>query len=468
MYIFEIWNTLIGKINKIGTISQYSEIKNMTISWVNGICVLFTLLILPTLVYLANTTPLLCLAGVPALIFNMLPLYLNHIKRPLLAKLFLIITPTIITITSVILFYPFSWMSLFMVTMQLASFIFLPLVIFTPEEAYYMKLTVGISAFGTLFYGIAAQLIPPLYYDKKTDMLVIFWIVFLSFLLTVIVGIAYYRRLVYEYTFRLLAQQELLQKYNQEMNNQKEKLNTQNAGLTEFNKKLVGSLDMNKDFLQMISHDLKSPVNAILGLTEIIAQEKDLQAIRKYNNYVSHSAQKAIHLIENLRQITMIESGGIDIQKQKIHLDKLIEEVIEQNSIDALKKGQKIEASIEKDFIIELDPIKTYQVVDNILNNAVKYSAKNTTIYIHLHAENNQGVIKIKDSGPGFTPEEKERLFQKFPKLNIRPTGNEISTGLGLFISKKLMELQCGDIEVESYGKNHGSTFIIRFPILTN
>ncbi len=149
-------------------------------------------------------------------------------------------------------------------------------------------------------------------------------------------------------------------------------------------------------------------------------------------------------------------------------LDRLVEEVIEQNQINAEKKGQTIETQIAKDVPANLDPLKTYQIVDNILNNAVKYSPKNSRIKVSLSIEKKQNIIRITDFGPGFTKEEYSKLFLKFSRLNVKPTGNEISTGLGLFISKRLIELQEGNIFAESEGKNKGSTFTIEFPSLQN
>ncbi|MBX7240858.1 MAG: HAMP domain-containing histidine kinase [Bacteroidia bacterium] len=465
MRILYIWNESVRILKENGTRPENTELENLTISWVNIISVLFAFMSIP---YLINTTVIFFWINIIACVFNLLPLYFNKIHKPLTAKLLLILPPIGVTIIAVLLFHPFSWVSLFMVAMQVASFLYLPFVVFTLKEEKYMYISVATAIAGCIVYVIIGYNTQPPFPDKNVDVITIFWAIFLSFIITVILGIAYYRKLLLRYTEKLLVNQTLLLSTKAELQKQKETLDSQNDSLQSLNGKLSGSLEHSKEFLQMVSHDLKSPVNAIIGLTDIIQAETDLLKIRQYNEYVLHSAQKALHLIENLRQITMLESNNFEINKKAFMLDKLIEEVIEQNKINAHKKGQKIESLISCQTPAILDPVKTYQIVDNVLNNAVKYSPKNSTIKISLSNENNQNTIRITDNGPGFTPDEYNKLFQKFSKLNAKPTGNEISTGLGLFISKRLIELQGGKIYAESEGKNKGSTFVIEFPAIQN
>jgi signal transduction histidine kinase len=104
------------------------------------------------------------------------------------------------------------------------------------------------------------------------------------------------------------------------------------------------------------------------------------------------------------------------------------------------------------------------RVFDNLLSNAIKFSPANSKVVFSANQVNNKVVFSIKDSGPGFTDEDKKQLFMRFKKLSARPTGNEASSGLGLFIVKQLVSAMGGDIQVISeYGK--GTEFIVELPI---
>lgn len=449
------WHKNINILKSIGTRPEYSDIDNITISWVNVMSVLFVIMAIP---YFFDAGFIFIIVNIIALIFNILPLFLNYIQKTLLAKVILIFPPIIITIISVLLFYPYSWMTFYMVVMQIAIFVFLPFLVFSPKEEKYIYITlffVGISIF---IYWELARHYPPLFPDNNVKIQNVFWAIFFSFIVTVLLGIAYYRRLVNQYTSQLILS-------NQEIQNQKQIVDNQYNILVRLNEELSDSLAQNQDFLQMTSHDLKSPINAILGLTDIIQHETDLIKVRQYMEYVSYSAQKSLNLIENLREITMLESGTFAINLSYIPLAKLIEEVVAQNIISAEKKGQKILSHIEVEALAYVDALKAYQVVDNVLNNAIKYSDKNANIYIRLGIENGFALIQIKDEGQGFSENEKDKMFQKFSRLSARPTGNEISTGLGLYICKRLVELQNGRITAKSEGKNKGSIFSIYFPL---
>lgn len=451
----KVWQKIFTAFTQMGSSPSYSAIENMSITWVNFIALTFVGV---SIFYYLDGTLLMFFVNSITIILNLLPLYFNYKNRPLLAKNLLIIPPVIYTLIVLMLFISFSWLSAIAVTMQITAFMFLPFIIFNPNERIYIYWNLGICAFCILLYMLIAPYINPIIEIPSKNYPILMWAIFLCLTLVVILGIGFYRKLVHQYAESLLLQ-------NQEIEKQKIELNKKNVELEELNQKLSGSLDNSNDFLQMVSHDLKSPVNAIIGLTDIIQAEKDLLKVRQYNDYVLHSAQKALHLIESLRQVTLLERDTFSIQKKEFMLDKLVEEVIHQNRVNAHQKGQTIHASIQENVKAFLDPIKTYQVVDNILNNAVKYSPKKADVEIELFQKEDNAIIIVKDKGQGFLEEEKEKLFRKFSRLSSRPTGNEIATGLGLFICKKLVELHEGTIVAESDGKNKGAMFTIALPL---
>lgn len=454
MKLNAFWHKNIHLLKSIGTRPEYSDIDNMTISWVNVMSVLFVIMAIP---YFIGANFIFIIINIIALVFNILPLFLNYFNKPLQAKIILIFPPIIVTIVSVLLFYPYSWMAFYMVVMQVAIFVFLPFVVFSPKEEKYIYITLLFVGISIIIYWELATNYPPLF-PTNLDIQTVFWAIFFSFIVTILLGIAYYRKLVHQYTSQLIWS-------NQEIQKQKEIVDSQYNILASLNKQLSQSLSHNQDFLQMTSHDLKSPINAIIGLADIIQHETDLTKVRQYMEYVSYSAQKSLNLIENLRDITMLESGEVSVSLSYTPLVKLIEEVVAQNVITAEKKGQKITTHFELEALGYVDALKAYQVIDNILNNAIKYANNNTNIYIRLGIEEGFALVEIKDEGQGFSPNEKDKMFQKFSRLSARPTGNEISTGLGLYICKRLIELQNGRIVAESEGKNKGSVFSIYFPL---
>jgi signal transduction histidine kinase len=111
---------------------------------------------------------------------------------------------------------------------------------------------------------------------------------------------------------------------------------------------------------------------------------------------------------------------------------------------------------------LQTDQTLLTQIIDNILSNAIKFSPADKEIFIELMRRGDRIIIKVKDQGPGFTDRDKEKLFGKFAKLSARPTGGEHSTGLGLSIVKKLVEILGGSISVESEA-GHGAEFILVF-----
>ncbi|MCK4778584.1 MAG: ATP-binding protein, partial [Candidatus Lokiarchaeota archaeon] len=131
------------------------------------------------------------------------------------------------------------------------------------------------------------------------------------------------------------------------------------------------------------------------------------------------------------------------------------------------KRKVNVKADLPNQFILEVDRIRIEQLINNILSNAIKYTPPNGNIIIELNDSEKYVEISIRDTGIGLTKKEKEKLFQKFGK--IERVGNQLDietegTGLGLYISKEIVELHKGKILVKSPGRNKGSTFLIRLP----
>jgi len=171
-------------------------------------------------------------------------------------------------------------------------------------------------------------------------------------------------------------------------------------------------------------------------------------------------------IVKNLLDVNAIEQGKLNVKMDSVSVRLVLDEMLSQFSEALQKKKMEVieQIQIENPQIIA-DFNITLQVIQNILSNAIKFSQQQKKIYISVRESYDINCIdiSIKDEGPGFSENDKKKLFQKFAKLSARPTGGEHSTGLGLSIVKKLVEMMSGKIRVESE-QGKGAEFILTFP----
>jgi signal transduction histidine kinase/CheY-like chemotaxis protein len=220
-----------------------------------------------------------------------------------------------------------------------------------------------------------------------------------------------------------------------------------------------------REFLNIAVHDLKNPLAAILGFSEIISEEQEVQELHQYNSYIKRSADNMLQIIEGLLKNSLMELDQVRIHPIPIYFSDIIESVIIGNKSQARKKRQEVHVHFDDEPIINADPLKLGEALDNLLSNAIKYSPLESEIDITLKEEGESAVFTVQDHGPGLSEEEKTKVFEKFSGLSAKPTGGETSTGLGLSISKKLVELHGGTLTAESEGKEKGSIFSVQLPL---
>ncbi|MDY0039207.1 MAG: PAS domain-containing sensor histidine kinase [Desulforhabdus sp.] len=220
-------------------------------------------------------------------------------------------------------------------------------------------------------------------------------------------------------------------------------------------------------FLGMAAHDLRSPLTAIRGFSEILLDKESgpLNEWQREGLQMIHDAgEHMLTLINDLLDVSVIESGKLELLLKPASLDKLVADRVHLNAIAAHVKNTRLHLDCRWRGKANVDYRKLAQVVDNLLSNAVKYSPPNSDILIRLEKTNGEARISVKDQGPGIAPEEKKKLFREFQKLSAQPTGGETSTGLGLSISKRIIEAHKGAIDVESE-PGAGSTFFFTLPL---
>ncbi|MBU1101292.1 MAG: HAMP domain-containing protein [Bacteroidetes bacterium] len=244
------------------------------------------------------------------------------------------------------------------------------------------------------------------------------------------------------------------------------KLKQSNKDLQEAYKKV---LDLNKEkneFLGIAAHDLKNPLVTVKGYGEMILEDDDLpkELREEFLHAIVDSSERMFSIIKSLLDVNAIEEGKINFEFGIVDFKSILDGVVPVYVERAKEKNiELINHSETDEYWINVDTNFTTQVLENIISNAVKFSPQNKKIFTKIYKMNETIYCSVKDEGPGFTEKDKEKLFGKFAKLSARPTGGEHSSGLGLSIVKKLVELMNGKIYVNSEPGN-GAEFIVEFP----
>ncbi|MCC5928287.1 MAG: PAS domain-containing sensor histidine kinase [Cyclobacteriaceae bacterium] len=223
---------------------------------------------------------------------------------------------------------------------------------------------------------------------------------------------------------------------------------------------------LQSNLLSVISHDLRSPYNTILGLVSLIKREGLNGPMAEYVKLLEKTTMNGLLLIEDLLQISMMQKNLGDSISKNVLIKKFLIEILEKNKPLLRQKGQKVFIKCEDSLQANIDNIKTGLILDNLLNNAIKYSYPGQVIWLKCTMENNRLQLIIKDQGQGFDQKDLQSVFKKFGKLSARPTSGERSTGLGLYICKILADLLGGSISARSDGKDKGCSMTLDLPVI--
>ncbi len=233
--------------------------------------------------------------------------------------------------------------------------------------------------------------------------------------------------------------------------------------------KRTEELKQKNEFLGIAVHDLRNPLAAIRGYAEMIKGDSDEAAIQEDTfdlaDQIINSSQYMIELIESLLKVNEIESGKMNLSLCVIDILPILQWLTDHYTELAKAKNITLQFQcLEKPYRILANENSLRQVLDNLLSNAVKYSLYGQSIYIRLNQDDKWIRCEIQDEGPGLSDEDQKKLFCQFSRLTPQPTGNENSTGLGLFIVKKLVDSMQGKILCDSL-LDQGTTFTVAFPI---
>jgi PAS domain S-box-containing protein len=231
------------------------------------------------------------------------------------------------------------------------------------------------------------------------------------------------------------------------------------------NRELKKLNEEKNDLLQIVSHDLKNPLYNIQHQANAILENTDNGSQQAKN--ILQCADKMLGLIRNFLSIHAIESGKVLLHWQPVDLTKKIKKVLAAYEETMARKNIKACTQLDNVYTPAwADPDAVYQVLDNLISNAIKYSPLGGEISVQLSQADGLLTVRIQDEGAGVPLDEVDKLFQKFTRLSTRPTAGESSNGLGLAITKKLIKQLKGDIWYEHHA-SHGATFAFELPTYT-
>ncbi len=253
-------------------------------------------------------------------------------------------------------------------------------------------------------------------------------------------------------------------KANALLQKQNEKIQQQNQELEDRSVKLEELSHEKDNFINVVAHDLKSPLNNITGLANLIRINGKLSEEQlHYLNLLDQVSIESKNLVSNLLDLNKLELGLFEQQIEDFEVKDTIDKIIHNYEKAASEKNIVLKKSCPGNISIRNNREFIQRILDNLVSNAIKFSPNNKEVFISCDYNYQFLVLSVKDEGPGISKKEQQDLFKKFIKLSPRPTGGESSTGLGLAIVKLLVDKLEGEIEVLSKEKK-GTEIRIKFP----
>jgi len=246
---------------------------------------------------------------------------------------------------------------------------------------------------------------------------------------------------------------------NQELNNLTRQLHQKNAQLERLNRE-------KNQFLGMAAHDLRKPIGLVMSYSEFLLDEahtldpEQMQFLRTIN--ASSAFMK--RLVDDFLDVSAIEAGKFDLDPARDSLFKVLEQSLELNHLQAMKKGVDLEVRCDENIpLILMDASKIEQVITNLVSNAIEHTPPATRVTITLATDAQWICFSVQDEGKGIPADEMGKIFKPFEKTRAKKTGGEKSTGLGMLISRKIIEAHKGQIWVES-PPGRGAAFHFTLP----
>ncbi len=290
-------------------------------------------------------------------------------------------------------------------------------------------------------------------YEKEIDYTLV-WQIASALLIVIMIILFYTRKLFMEIEKRKTVQMEL------EELNKKLEIATQKA---------ISASKAKSDFLSNMSHEIRTPMNAILGFAELLDEKLQDRQLKSFVKTIRSSGETLLHLINDILDLSKIESGKLELIKSKVNVKNMIEESLGIFRLQATEKGLKLLVEIDENMPVALllDPVRFKEIIINLVANAMKFTdegyikvvAKVDEVYNHKSKVDI--TIQVQDTGIGIAKSDQKKIFRTFEQRENQDLQKYGGTGLGLSISKKLAEMMNGSLEVESE-VGSGSTFVLK------
>ena len=221
------------------------------------------------------------------------------------------------------------------------------------------------------------------------------------------------------------------------------------------------------DFVANASHELKTPISAIRGFVETILDDPNMpdEVLQRFINRIRSQATRLDHIVQDLIHLSRFDSHAQRMSVTQIDLAFLLREVFDDKNEDAIDAGVTLRLDItNKEVAVEGEQEALYQMVSNLVDNAIKYTQGDGEVTLRLRTLGRMAVVEVEDTGIGIAEEEQQRIFERFYRVDRARSRDQGGTGLGLAIVKHIAQSHKGSVMVNSQ-INKGSVFTVRLPI---
>jgi signal transduction histidine kinase len=276
--------------------------------------------------------------------------------------------------------------------------------------------------------------------------------------LIALVGVICLFLLVIIFLYRKRVQQQ------RKIEDQRRSIKLQNELLEKRNEHLIALNEEKNNLIKILAHDLRAPISHIHGLAQLFLMGNEtLTADQKsVMEKITEASVRVTRMVSNILDIDSVENNRVNLSLDEVAINQLVGDVVRSFEKQAAQKNVTLTLHSNGECFVRGDALFLTQVFENLISNAIKFSEKGKAVMVSTHASGNKVLVRVKDMGPGLTAEDQTLLFKKFQKLSAKPTGGEVSTGLGLSIVKKYVEIMKGEVQCESE-PGAGACFTVSF-----
>jgi signal transduction histidine kinase len=217
--------------------------------------------------------------------------------------------------------------------------------------------------------------------------------------------------------------------------------------------------------LSVAAHELKNSLATISAYSELLNETGATLSVEQISAHLARAVGRMKNLIHDMFELTKLQSDSIQLSKSHFDIAPIIGRVAARNTVLAMAKQQKLFLDIASNIMIHADEARIEEIADNLINNAIKYSPPGSAINVKLKSDKKRAIFEVEDEGTGFKEADREKLFMPFSRLSAKPTGGEVSTGIGLCVVKMLVDAHGGLVDVKNKEENQGAKFRVMIPV---